>query len=135
MAELKQSRWVKIHEPGQADCDEKDNVMDIMIGSNRCQAEVTYTVRSYRKAAGWLLKYLECADAVQILALAAEQIQAEAAAAGRDDSAVTANGDNWSCEIEKMEQGVYKVRMSWLTETQATKKPKRRSKKKVETVA
>ena len=54
MAELKQSRWVKIHEPGNANFDEKDNIMDIVVGSNRCQAEATFTVRSFRKAAYWL---------------------------------------------------------------------------------
>lgn len=54
MAELKQSRWVKIHEPGNANFDEKDNIMDIVVGSNRCQAEATFTARSFRKAAYWL---------------------------------------------------------------------------------
>ena len=46
MAELKQSRWVKIHEPGQANFIENKNVMDIMIGADCYQAEATYTVRS-----------------------------------------------------------------------------------------
>ena len=31
MAELKQSRWVKIHEPGNANFDEKDNIMDLSL--------------------------------------------------------------------------------------------------------
>ena len=37
MAELKQSRWVKIHEPGNANFDEKDNIMDIVVGGNRAK--------------------------------------------------------------------------------------------------
>ena len=53
MAELKQGRWVKVHEPGQANFVENENVMDIVIGAGRCQANATYTVRSYKKAAYW----------------------------------------------------------------------------------
>lgn len=35
MAELKQGRWVKVHEPGQANFVEHENVMDIVIGTGR----------------------------------------------------------------------------------------------------
>ena len=138
MAELKQSRWVKIHEPGNANFDEKDNIMDIVVGSNRCQAEATYTVRSFRKAAYWLLKYLEAADALQVLATAADTIQAQADGAGKDDDKVEVQGDNWTCEIEKMNQGVFKVRMSWAVSEPVTKKATgrgRRRNKKTEDAA
>ena len=138
MAELKQSRWVKIHEPGNANFDEKDNIMDIVVGSNRCQAEATYTVRSYRRAAYWLLKYLEAADALQVLATAADTIQAQADGAGKDDDKVEVQGDNWTCEIEKMNQGVFKVRMSWAVSEPVTKKATgrgRRRNKKTEDAA
>ena len=50
MAELKQGRWVKVHEPGQANFVEHENVMDIVIGTGRLQAEATYTVRSYKRS-------------------------------------------------------------------------------------
>ena len=131
MAELKQSRWVKIHEPGNANFDEKDNIMDIVVGSNRCQAEATFTVRSFRKAAYWLLKYLEAADALQVIATAADSIQTEA-------DPCTVNGEGWTCEIEKMNQGVFKVRMSWAVSEPVTKKATgrgRRRNKKTEDAA
>lgn len=138
MAELKQSRWVKIHEPGNANFDEKDNIMDIVVGSNRRQAEATFTVRSFRKAAYWLLKYLEAADALQVIATAADSIQTEAAGAKKEDDTVTVNGEGWTCEIEKMNQGVFKVRMSWAVSEPVTKKATgrgRRRNKKTEDAA
>lgn len=129
MAELKQSRWVKIHEPGNANFDEKDNIMDIVVGSNRCQAEATFTVRSFRKAAYWLLKYLEAADALQVIATAADSINSEAAGAAKEDDTVTVNGEGWTCEIERMNQGVFKVRMSWaVSEPVTIKQPASRKK-------
>lgn len=133
MAELKQSRWVKIHEPGNANFDEKDNIMDIVVGSNRCQAEATYTVRSYRKAAYWLLKYLEAADALQVIATAADSITTEAANAKREDDTVTVNGEGWSCEIERMSQSAFKVRMSWTVSEPVTKKSTGRGRRKKKT--
>ena len=133
MAELKQSRWVKIHEPGNANFDEKDNIMDIVVGSNRCQAEATYTVRSYRKAAYWLLKYLEAADALQVIATAADSITTEAANAKREDDTVTVNGEGWSCEIERMSQSAFKVRMSWTVSEPVTKKKTGRGRRKKNT--
>lgn len=129
MAELKQSRWVKIHEPGNANFDEKDNIMDIVIGSNRCQAEATFTVRSFRKAAYWLLKYLEAADALQIIATAADSINTQAAGATKEDDTVTVTGEGWTCEIERMNQGVFKVHMSWaVSELVTVKQPASRKK-------
>ena len=129
MAELKQSRWVKIHEPGNANFDEKDNIMDIVIGSNRCQAEATFTVRSFRKAAYWLLKYLEAAVALQVIATAADSISTQAAGATKEDDTVTVAGEGWTCEIERMNQGVFKVRMSWaVSEPVTIKQPASRKK-------
>ena len=133
MAELKQSRWVKIHEPGNANFDEKDNIMDIVVGSNRCQAEATFTARSFRKAAYWLLKYLEAADALQVIATAADSITTEAANAKREDDTVTVNGEGWSCEIERMSQSAFKVRMSWTVSEPVAKKPTGRGRRKKKT--
>lgn len=133
MAELKQSRWVKIHEPGNANFDEKDNIMDIVVGSNRCQAEATFTARSFRKAAYWLLKYLEAADALQVIATAADSITTEAANAKREDDTVTVNGEGWSCEIERMSQSAFKVRMSWTVSEPVTKKKTGRGRRKKNT--
>ena len=130
MAELKQSRWVKIHEPGNANFDEKDNIMDIMVGSNRCQAEVAYTVRSFRRAAYWLLKYLEAADALQIIAAAADSINAEVAGAGKEDDTVTISGEGWNCEIKRMSHGVFKVQMGWTVSEPITKKTVGRSRRR-----
>ena len=130
MAELKQSRWVKIHEPGQANYAEQDNIMDIVVGTNRCQADVTYTVRSHKKAAYWLLRYLDAAGAAQILQQIAEQL--EQAAESKEDIAL--NAEKWSCEIEKMDQGIFKVQVMWqtdepVTRKQTPKRSRRRSKK------
>ena len=133
MAELKQSRRVKIHEPGNANFDEKDNIMDIVVGSNRCQAEATFTARSFRKAAYWLLKYLEAADALQVIATAADSITTEAANAKREDDTVTVNGEGWSCEIERMSQSAFKVRMSWTVSEPVTKKSTGRGRRKKKT--
>ena len=133
MAALKQSRWVKVHEPGNANFDEKDNIMDIVVGSNRCQAEATFTARSFRKAAYWLLKYLEAADALQVIATAADSITTEAANAKREDDTVTVNGEGWSCEIERMSQSAFKVRMSWTVSEPVTKKSTGRGRRKKKT--
>lgn len=125
MAELKQGRWVKVHEPGQANFEENDNVMDIVIGTGRCQAGATYTVRSYKKAAYWLAEYLKAAEALQIVsAEALERIQTAADGASREDDSVSASGEGWSCEIEKMGDGSFKVQLSWAVNEPVTKKAK-----------
>jgi hypothetical protein len=126
MIELKQGRWVKVHAPGQANHDEKENVMDITVGDNRFQAEVTFTVRSYRKTAYWLLKYLECAQAVQIHAQVAEQIQTAFEQANREAPEVVVNGEGWKCETEKMSQGVFKTRLVWTKDGPAARSGGRR---------
>lgn len=113
MTELKQSRWVKIHEPGQANYAEHDNVMDIKIGSNRCQVDVLYTVRSYRKAGYWLTKYLEAAEASAILAEAAERIMNAVEGADREDPDVTVETDDWTCAIERLGSEAFKVSFMW----------------------
>ncbi len=137
MAELKEGRWVKVHEPGQANYEENDNVMDIVIGTGRCQAGATYTVRSYKKAAYWLAEYLKAAEAMQIVASEiVEQIQQAADNANRDDDEVTASGDSWGCTIEKMGDGSFKVQLNWMVDEAVTKKtkikpaPKKRGRKK-----
>lgn len=139
MAELKQGRWVKVHEPGQANYVEQENVMDIVIGTGRCQAEATYTVRSYKKAAYWLGEYLKAAEALQIVAEEMlTRIQSAAENAGREDSEVATSGEGWDCGIEKMGDGSFKVQLSWVVSEPVTKKskekpaPKKRGRKKKE---
>ncbi len=131
MAELKQGRWVKVHEPGQANYVESENVMDIVIGTGRCQAEATYTVRSYKKAAYWLEEYLKAAEAMQIVAAdILEQIKAAADSANREDDEVSASGEGWSSVIEKMGDGSFKVQLNWTVSEPVTKKQKAPKKKK-----
>lgn len=139
---MKNGRWVKIHEQGQANFETHDNVMDITVGASRCQAEATFTSRTttYEKAAYWMLRYLGHADAQQILLLAAEEIQKQAAAAGKDTEQVDALGEGWSCTIEKMDKGVFRVQMTWATDAQpvtktAKKRSPRKSKKTAEAAA
>ena len=120
MTELKESRWVKVHEPGQANYEPKDNIMDILIGENRCQADVTYTVSSHKKAAYWLTKYLDAAGATQVLHEIAGQIETASA----DKTDVNLNNENWTCQIEKMDQGVFKVQLIWASSEPVTKKKK-----------
>jgi len=125
MAELKQSRWVKVHEPGQGNFVENENVMDITIGTGRCQAEATYTVRSYKKAAYWMNEYLKAAEALNILANEImETIQAEADKAGCEDAEISASGESWYCGIEKMADGCFKVHLDWTVNEPVTKKGK-----------
>ncbi len=125
MAELKEGRWVKVHEPGQANFTENDNIMDIVIGTGRCQAEATYTVRSYKKAAFWLNEYLKAAEALQTVAESViEQITTAAEAANREDDEVTASGEGWNCGIEKMGDGSFRVHLDWKVDEPVTKKQK-----------
>lgn len=139
MTSLKQGRRVKIHEQGQANFEAAENVMDITIGSSRCQAEATYTAgtRTYQKAAYWMLRYLGHAKAEDILALAVEEIQAKAAEASRDASEVVVSGEGWTCKIEKMAPGVFKTEMSWTVEQAAVEAPalKKRGRRKKAAVA
>lgn len=138
MAELKQSRWVKVHEPGQANFDENENIMDILIGTGRCQAEATYTVRSYKKAAYWLSEYLKAAEALQTLTdEVMEQIKDAAERASREDDGISASGEGWNCDIERMCDGSFKVQLAWAVDEPVTKKgsapkpaPKKRGRKK-----
>lgn len=132
MAELKQGRWVKVHEQGQSNFDESENIMDIMIGVGRCQAEATYTVRSYKKAAYWLEEYLKAAEALQIVvADTLEQIKSAAEKASREDGEVSVSGDGWNSVIEKMSDGSFKVQLSWAVSEPVIKKQKA-SKQKLE---
>lgn len=132
MTTLKQGRWVKIHEQGQTNFETAENVMDITVGDNRYQAEATYTAgtRTYRKAAYWMLRYLGHAKAEEILALAAEEIQAKAAEAGQDASEIVVSGENWTCKIEKMAPGVFKTEMTWTDAAEKKPAPKKRGRRK-----
>ncbi len=141
MTNLKQNRWVKVHKPGQANYIEKENVMNITVGENRCQAEVLYTVRSYKKAAGWLLRYLECANANEICTQIASGITEAANEAEREAPEITVTGECWSLTIEKMSTNEFKVCLTWKITEQNTeqvepepivKKTRRGRKKKAE---
>lgn len=142
MVELKQGRWVKVHEPGQADFVKSENIMDILIGTDCLQAEATYTVRSYKKAAYWLNEYLKWAGALQdIVQYAMNDILAAADAAAREDTKIAAAGESWTCEIEKMAAGVFKVYLNWAVKEPVIENakskdkaaaPKRKSRKKKE---
>lgn len=121
MTELKESRWVKVHEPGQASTSTaKENVMDISIGEKECRADVTYTVPSYRKAAYWTLKYLEAADAQTLLSKIAETVTKIAS----ENKEILAENQNWGLHISKMNDGVYDVKLTWVPSEPVMKKQK-----------
>lgn len=127
MAELKQSRWVKVYEPGDEKKPEQENVMNISIGEKCCEADVVYTVRNKKKAAQWLLKYLESANAAQVMHEVAERIETEAANAEND---LSLNTETWNCRIDKVQENAYKVRFVWMpSEPMTKKKPTRRPRK------
>lgn len=127
MAELKQSRWVKVMEPGDAKPEEKDNVMNISIGEKCCEADAVYTVRNKKKAAQWLLKYLDYANASQVMHEVADRIETEAANAEND---LSLNTETWNCQIDKVQENAYNVRFVWMpSEPMTKKKPTRRPRK------
>ena len=137
MAELREGRWVKVHEPGQGNFVENENVMDIVIGTGRCQADATYTVRSHKKAAYWLGEYLKAADALRLVSDEIMQtIQNAADSADREDDEIAVSGEGWGCTIDKMGDGSFKVQLSWAVSETVTKKtrqktaPKKRGRKK-----
>ena len=54
MAELKQGRWVKVHEPGQANFVENENVMDIVIARAGVRpTRLTRSAATRRRLTGW----------------------------------------------------------------------------------
>ena len=115
---LRGSRWTKIHKQGQANFESTANVIDITVGENRRQAEVTYEttqVRNYKKAAYWIFHSLEKANALDIIAMAAERVMSEVASASEDAPEFEVHDAKWSCEIENMGSGVFKARVSWVT--------------------
>lgn len=73
MTELKDTRWVKVHEPEEANFESHANIMDILIGEE-CQADVIFRVPSYKKAVHYLGTYLSATGAAQILSEIAEQV-------------------------------------------------------------
>ena len=113
---FKQSHWTKVHEPGQGNFESKNNVIDITVGKGRAQADVLYStrmIRTFEKAAYWLLHSLEVARANDAVALAGDSIREKAAAAARDDEQVVVEGEGWSCTIENMGDGEFKAQMTW----------------------
>lgn len=124
--ELKENRWVKIHEPGQANFETKDNVMDICIGEKACKAEAIYTVSSIKKAAYWTLTYLESAEAKDILAVITDSVT-KAAALNED---INLQESTWSLSVDKLTKGTFNVRLEWIPSEPVTKKPKANKKSK-----
>ncbi len=118
--ELKESRWVKVHEAGQANYVTKDNVMDICIGEKACKAEAIYTVSSIKKAAYWTLTYLESAEAEDILKVIADSVN-KAAVANED---INLQENNWSLNVDRLDKGCFNVRLEWVPSEPVTKKPK-----------
>lgn len=113
---FKQSRWTKVHAQGHSNFESKNNVMDITIGVGRAQADILYStkmVRTFQKAAYWLLHSLEVARATEAVALAGDSIREKVAAADRDDEEVVASGEGWVCTIENMGDGSFKAQLSW----------------------
>lgn len=113
---FKQSRWTKVHAQGQGNFESKSNVMDITAGQGRAQADITYStkmVRTFEKAAHWLLHSLEVARANEAVALAGESIRQKVAEASRDDEQVVAEGEGWVCTIENMGDGEFKAQLTW----------------------
>lgn len=137
MANFKQSRWTKVHAQGEGNFESKNNVLDITVGANRYQADVTYEtslVRNFEKAAYWLLRGLTNANAELVAQIAADELKAKTAEAGKETESITASGEGWNCTIENMGAGVFKASMSWtfgadgqmtINDEPAPEKPKR----------
>ena len=126
----KSSRWVKVHKQGEANFESKNNVMDITVGENRCQAEATYTsnTRTFEKAAYWLLRYLGHAEAKRLLEVVSNEIEAKAKVVDKDTEEISMDGEGWSCTIEKLDKGIFKTQLTWAVEKE-TSKSKKSSKK------
>ncbi len=113
---FKQSRWTKVHAQGQGNFESKNNVIDITVGSGRARADVLYStqmVRTFEKAAYWLLHSLEVARANEVVELAGDSIREKVATAARNDEQVIVEGEGWSCIIENMGDGEFKAQISW----------------------
>ena len=116
---LRQSRWVKVHEQGQGNFETKDNVMDITIGENSYQAEITYKtslVRNFNKAVYWFLRGLTNARADVVAQLATDALTTQAANASKETDEITASGNGWNCTVVNMGEGVFKATMRWTNE-------------------
>ena len=116
---LKQSRWVKVHEQGQGNFEVKDNVMDITIGENSYQAEITYKtslVRNFNKAVYWFLRGLTNARAEVVAQLATDALTTQAANASKETDEIAASGNGWNCTVVSMGEGVFKATMRWTNE-------------------
>ena len=120
MLELKQTRWVKIHEPGQGNYETKENVMDIAIGAKRCKAEAVFTVRNYKLAAFWMTRYLGAANAQKVVELVETAVNDELLAKPNEDISIETS--KWSCRIEKMgDTKAFKIDLTWAPGEKVTK--------------
>lgn len=117
MSKMKQSRWVKVFRQGQsrlAPGGDGQNVMAIQVGADRCRAEVTYTCRSFKKAAYWLCEYLKSAGAAEFLGEGVlTQIQTAAMTPDPEAREVRAEGENWDCTIQEMAGQRYYAWINW----------------------
>lgn len=114
---IKQNRWVKVHEQGHGNFESKENVIDVTVGTNRAQAEVLYAtrqVKSFEKAAYWLLHSLGVVNASEIVNLANEQISTQAQNTPKDEDQMTVDGNGWTCTIDNMGDGKFKAQLSWV---------------------
>ena len=129
---MKNSRWVRVHEQDQA-FEVEENVMDVVKGSQHNQAEVIYTAntRTIEKAVYWLLRYLGYSKAQKLLDHAHEEIEKAATATTKDDERMEASGEGWSCTIEKMGKGMFKVSMNWIPEIEPVEISVKKIKKEI----
>lgn len=112
----KQNRWTKVHKQGDGNFEVKNNVMDITVGDNRAQADVLYStraVRTFEKAAYWLLRYLRNAGICNVADIVSEDVNSKVSAATNSDDSVVVEGDGWVCTIENMGNGDFKAQLSW----------------------
>lgn len=114
--QFRQSRWTKVHARGQGNFESKKNVMDITVGVDRAQADILYNthiVRTFEKAAYWLLHSLEVARANEIVETVRESVQEKAALTSKGADLMTAEGNGWICTIENMGDGEFKAQLMW----------------------
>lgn len=119
MTNLKQSRWTKVNAFGN-EVEAQDNILVITVGEASCTAEVHYStslVKSLKKAAYWLLRSLEKANAVDVIQKAADEISCKVE--NSDTDQLTVSGDGWECKLEKIAKGEFNARLTWMIGSEA----------------
>lgn len=133
MLELKQGRWVKVHENKDAEFEAHDNVMDIVIGEDNCEAHATFNAntRTFEKAVYWMFRYLNLDAEVAVSDAIIAEVEAKAKTAGNDTDTIEAQGDGWTCEIKKLDKGVFKTHYVWSVSEPVTRKPSKKELAKI----